>query len=136
MYIGVVLLCQAYFARLISFRVLITNLYLILKILQKLKALVLMMRLLMQNLRNRLEMKTGRIALVEPKVLMWVIRRILAQLQESEGAPHKLLTTGMLLVYCNQELLFVYSLILCFVFQSPAAKMPRLSSSGDDTAVG
>ena len=38
MFIRVVLLCQAYFAHLISFRVLITNLCLILKILQKLKA--------------------------------------------------------------------------------------------------
>ena len=42
----------------------------------------------------------------------------------------------MLLVDCNHELLFVNSLILCFVFQSPVAKMPRISSSVDDTAVG
>ena len=104
MFIGVVLLCQAYFTRLISFRVLITHLCLILKILQNLKALVLIMKLLMQKLESRLEMKTGRIVLVEARVLAQITRRVLAQLRESEVAPHKLLTTGMLLVDFNQEL--------------------------------
>ena len=96
MFIGVVLLCQAYFARLISFRVLITHLCLILKILQNLKALVLIMKL-----QSRLEMRTGWIVLVEARVLARITRRVLAQLRESEAAPHKLLTTGMLLVDCN-----------------------------------
>ena len=104
MFIGVVLLCQAYFAHLISFRVLITHLCLILKILQNLKALVLRIKLLVQKLQSRLEMKTGRIVLVEARVLARITRRVLAQLRESEVAPHKLLTTGMLLVDFNQEL--------------------------------
>ena len=50
MYIGVVLLCQAHFAHHTLFLVLMPNLCLVLKILQKLKALVLMMKLLMQKL--------------------------------------------------------------------------------------
>jgi len=80
MFIGVILLCQAYFAYPISFQVLITNLCLILKILQRLKALVLMMKLLMQNLRNQLGMMTGHIVPVEAKILMRVIREVLVQL--------------------------------------------------------
>ena len=104
MFIGVVLLCQAYFARLISFRVLITHLCLILKILQNLKVLVLIIKLLVQKLQSRLEMKTGRIVLVEARVLARITRRVLAQLRESEAAPHKLLTTSMLLVDFKQEL--------------------------------
>ena len=104
MFIGVVLLCQAYFAHHISFRVLRTHLCLILKILQNLKALVLIMKLLMQKLQSRLEMKTWRIVLVEARVLARITQRVLAQLRESEAAPHKLLTTGMLLVDFNQEL--------------------------------
>ena len=106
MFIGVVPLCQAYFARLISFRVLITHLCLILKILQNLKALVLIMKLLVQKLQSRLEMKTGRIILVEARVLARITQRVLAQLRESERAPYKLLTTGMLLVNFNQQLPF------------------------------
>ena len=104
MFIWVVLLCQAYFAHLISFRVLITHLCLILKILQNLKALVLIMKLLMQKLQGRLEMKTGRIVLVEARVLAQITQRVLTQLRESEVAPHKLLKIGMLLVDFNQEL--------------------------------
>jgi len=80
MYIGVVLLFQAYFAHPISFRVLMPNLYLILKILQKLKALVLMMKLLMQKLRNQPGMMTGHIVPVEAKILMRVIQQVLARL--------------------------------------------------------
>ena len=97
MFIGVVLLCQTYFACLISFRVLITHLCLILKILQNLKVLVLIMKLLVQKLQSRLEMKTGRIVLDEVGVLARITRRVLAQLRESKVAPHKLLTTGMIL---------------------------------------
>jgi hypothetical protein len=70
MLIGVVLLCQAYFSHPILFRVLITNLCLILKILQKLKALVLMMRLLMQKLQNQLEVVTRQIIPIEVRILM------------------------------------------------------------------
>ena len=70
MYIGVVLLCQAYFTHLTLFSVPTPSFCLVLKILQKLKALVLMMKLLMQKLRNQLRMMTGHIVLVEAKILM------------------------------------------------------------------
>ena len=56
MYIGVVLLCQAYFAPLTLFLVHMPSPCLVLKILQKLKALVLMTKLLMQRLGKQLGM--------------------------------------------------------------------------------
>ena len=59
---------------------------------------------IMQKLQGRLEMKIGRIVLVEARILARITQRVLAQLRESEAAPHKLLTTGMLLVDFNQEL--------------------------------
>ena len=74
MYIGVVLLFQAYFAHPILFRVLMLNFFLILKIRQKLKDLVLMMKLLMQKLGNQPWMMTGHIVLVEAKILVRVTR--------------------------------------------------------------
>ena len=61
MCIGVVLLFQAYLAHPILFRVLMLNFFLILKIRQKLKDLVLMMKLLMQKLGNQPWMMTGHI---------------------------------------------------------------------------
>ena len=80
MYIGVVLLCQAYFAHPTLFPVLIPNLCLVLKILQKLKALVLMMKLLMQKLGNQPGMTAGRIVPAEAKIPIWVIIRVLVRL--------------------------------------------------------
>ena len=80
MYIGVVLLFQAYFAHPILFRVLMPNFCLILKILQKLKALVLMMKLLMQKLGNQPWMMTGHIVPGEARTPVWVIQRVLARL--------------------------------------------------------
>ena len=80
MYIGVVLLFQAYFAHPILFRVLMPNFCLILKILQKLKALVLMMELLMQRLGNQPRMMTGHIVPAEAKILVQVFQRVLVRL--------------------------------------------------------
>ena len=80
MYIGVVLLCQAYFTHPILFRVLMPNLCLILKILQKLKALVLMMKLLMQKLGNQPGMMVEHIVPAEAKIPVRVIQRVLVRL--------------------------------------------------------
>ena len=108
----VVLLCQVYFAHPISFRVLMPNLYLILKILHKLKALVLMMKLLMQKLRNLVGMISGRMIPVESKILMQVIQRVLVRLLGSEAVPPKLLAIGNWLVIF-QSSTFVFDLLIC-----------------------
>jgi len=94
MYIGVVLLCQAHFAHHTLFPVLIPNLCLVLKILQKMKALVLMMKLLMQKLGNQPGMMAGRIVPAQAKIPMLVIQRVLVRLCGSVVAPHKLRAIG------------------------------------------
>jgi hypothetical protein len=68
MYIGAVLLCQAYFSPLTLFPVLMPSPCLVLEVLQKLKALVLTMKLLMQRLAKQLGMMAGSIVLDRARI--------------------------------------------------------------------
>ena len=94
MYVGVVLLCQASSAHPTLFPVLMPSPCLVLKILQNLKALVLMTKLLMQRLGKELRMMAESTVPARAKIPNQGILRVLDRLRGSVVVPRKLLMTG------------------------------------------
>ena len=94
MYRGAVLLCQAYFAHPTLFPVLMPSFCLVLKILQKLKALVLTTKLLMQRLEKQLGMMAESTVPARAKIPNQDIPRVLDRLRGSVVAPRKLPMTA------------------------------------------
>ena len=140
MYIEAALLCQAFFALPIFLQALMHRQNQILKnlFLWKGMSIVLIVSLVVQKLEGHLErMRARSRAQAQATMLGLIIQMGFARLRGSAGPRHNLATAGKPIYFALDYFLSFIELLFLklFCFSSPADKVSRTTTSGDDARV-